>query len=81
MIYQGLKINAFYWEFINTLRKGVLLFFSTVLSIISVYYTALTSIALLVVIAKVQSWIQPYKNPRNNRLEMRAIIAGTLTLY
>lgn len=81
LIYQGLKRKAFYWEFVNTFRKMFLLFFSTVLSIVPVNYTALTSIALLAIFVKIQHVIQPYKYKRNNKLEMRAIIAGTMTLY
>jgi hypothetical protein len=81
LLYQGLKRKAYFWEFINTIRKTVLLFLSTVLSILSVYYTSLISIAFLMIIAKVQHWVQPYENKRNNQLETRAIIAGTMTIF
>ena len=61
MLYQGYKHDKFYWEFVNTLRKVLLLVFSTILSLFSVYYAALTSMTMLWVMISIQNRIQPYK--------------------
>ena len=81
VLYQGLKKGAFYWEFVNTIRKVVLLFISTVLSIFSVYYTALVSVLFLFILTSLQIKIQPYEDKRYNKIEIRAITAGTMTLF
>ena len=81
VLYQGLKKGAFYWEFVNTIRKVVLLFISTVLSTFSVYYTALVSVFFLFILTSIQIKIQPYEDKRYNKIEIRAITAGTMTLF
>ena len=81
VLYQGLKKGAFYWEFVNTIRKVVLLFISTVLSTFSVYYTALVSVLFLFILTSIQIKIQPYEDKRYNKIEIRAITAGTMTLF
>ena len=81
VLYQGFKQNVFYWEFVNTLRKVLLLLFSTVLSIFSSNYSALISIAILVVLVHVQIKLDPYEDKRYNSIEIKAVIAGTLTLF
>lgn len=37
MLYQGVKDKVFYWEFINTTIKIVVLFVSTIISSLSIY--------------------------------------------
>jgi len=41
MIYQGLKINRFYWEFVNTTRKIMILAINVFLSLESLFYRLL----------------------------------------
>ena len=50
MLYQGLKPNAFYWEFVNTLRKGLVLWCSVFLSTESPIYQILWSVVILIII-------------------------------
>ena len=81
VLYQGLKQNTFYWEFVNTLRKVLLLLFSTVLSIFPLNYSAFLSIAILVVLIHVQIKIDPYEDKKHNHIEIKAVIAGTMALF
>ena len=81
VLYQGLKKNAFYWEFVNTLRKVLLLLFSTVLSVFPLNYSALVSIAVLVILIHIQMKIDPYEDKKHNHIEIKAVIAGTMALF
>lgn len=81
LLYQGLHKSVFYWEFINIFRKVILLILSVVVSSVSINYTAMFSIVILVLIGKAQLILEPYRNHKNNQLEMKAIIAGWMTLY
>ena len=81
ILYQGLKPNAFYWEFVNTLRKGLVLWCSVFLSTESPIYQTLCSVIILIVIMRLQQFIKPYKNSINNDLEQNAINAWIVTLF
>ena len=81
MLYQGYKHDKFYWEFVNTFRKVLLLVFSTLLSLFSVYYAAIISIATLWIMIHLQNRIQPYNNKKYNTIEIKAMLAGSMTLY
>ena len=81
MLYQGLKPNAFYWEFVNTLRKGLVLWCSVFLSTESPIYQILWSVVILIIIMRLQHSIKPYKYYINNDLEFSAINAGIVTLF
>ena len=41
ILYQGLTREVFYWEFINTIRKVLIIGLNTILSIISIIYRLL----------------------------------------
>ena len=81
VLYQGFKKNTFYWEFINTIRKVLLLLFSTVLSAFPLNYSALVSIAVLVILIHLQVKLDPYEDKKHNNIEIKAIIAGTMALF
>ena len=81
MIYQGFKPSTFYWEFINTARKVLILSINVFLSTFSLYYRVLPILVLLLVFFRLQIRLQPYKLPLNNVLERAEVIAGTFTLY
>ena len=74
---QGLKSNRFYWEFINTLRKVIILM-SLVFPNISL--KLFCSSIILLVTWRLQNYLEPYKNHENNKLEMFGVIAGIITL-
>ena len=44
ILYQGLRKETFYWEFVNTLRKFVILSLNVFLSSYSAYYRILIAI-------------------------------------
>ena len=81
ILYQGLKPNAFYWEFVNTLRKGLILWWSVFLSTESPIYQTLCSVIILIIIMRLQQFIKPYKNSINNDMEQNAVNAGIVTLF
>ena len=81
VLYQGLKQSAFYWEFVNTLRKVVLVFLNAFFSMFSVYYTGLMSVWFLFIMTWVQVRVDPYEDERYNKVEIRALVAGTMTLF
>ena len=39
------------------------------------------SIGILIVIFRIQIYLKPYKNPKNNEIEMKAILIGALSLF
>ena len=81
ILYQGLKEKTFYWEFVNTLRKVLILASNVVLAAYNGIYRAIFAIVVLVVIFRIQIKIHPYKNNRNNEIEILAILVGSLTLF
>ena len=80
MLYQGLRPEVFYWEFVNTLRKSLILCWSVFLSTESTLYKILISVIILIFVIRVQMALRPYKYEENNILEQSAINAGAATL-
>ena len=76
ILYQGLKEKTFYWEFFNTVRKVALLF----VLLLSDSMKILFSLTLLLISARIQIYLQPYKDPENNKIELLAIVSGLVTL-
>ena len=81
ILYQGLTRRVFYWEFINTIRKVIIIGFNTILSIISITYRLLFCIVLLVTVERLQQKLKPYTLEENNDIEIKAIVAGTTVLF
>ena len=81
ILYQGLRPEVFYWEFVNTFRKILVLSWNVILSSYDGIYRAMISIVILIVIFRIQIYLKPYKNPKNNEIEMKAILIGALTLF
>ena len=81
ILYQGLRPKVFYWEFINTFRKVVILLINVALISYSLYFRVLVVTSFLFIIIKVQDWLKPYKWEENNKIEMTAIIAAFTTFY
>ncbi|CAI2379095.1 unnamed protein product [Moneuplotes crassus] len=76
ILYQGLKDNIFYWEFINTLRK----FLVVVCFLLPTNYKIALSMIIMIISERVETYLQPYKLPENNTIEILAIVAGIVTL-
>ena len=81
MLYQGLKIDRFYWELINTARKVILLCLPTFMFTVSLNYKILSATTIMLIILRVQHDLEPYKDDTNNKLEFNKIITGAFTIY
>lgn len=81
VLYQGLKRKAFYWEFVNTVRKILMPAFNVFLSTFNPFYRAMVAIIVLVALFRFQEHMHPYKLEENNQIEMLAIITGLITLF
>ena len=60
MVYQGLKPQYFYWEFVNITRKGFLVLVNVFLNLYPSIFKALLSLFVLVLFMRVQESIKPY---------------------
>ena len=76
ILYQGLKLDKFYWEFVNTIRKVIILSSFALTPVLRI----LVSAAVLIFTMRLQKSLQPYKNEDNNTIELYALVAGTVTL-
>ena len=81
ILYQGLTDKVFYWEFVNTIRKVIIIGVNTVLSVLSIIYRLMLCIIILVAIERLQVKLKPYKLEENNRIEIKAIVGGTTILF
>ena len=81
ILYQGLKKNCFYWEFVNSLRKVLILIIFAALTTFSSLYRIVLSVIVLTISARVQIYLDPYKNSKHSEIELLAIVAGTTTLF
>jgi hypothetical protein len=76
ILYQGLKRDKFYWEFVNTLRKVFLLLILMLSDTLKVLFSA----TLLYLTIRLQLHLKPYKEEGNNKIEILALTAGLVTL-
>ena len=81
ILYQGLTEKVFYWEFVNTVRKVLLITFNSILSILSIMYRLLLCIIVLIIVERLQKRLNPYMLNENNEIEIKAIVAGTILLF
>ena len=81
ILYQGLTRKVFYWEFVNTIRKVIIIGFNTILSVISINYRLFLCVVLLVIVERLQKRLKPYKLKENNTTEIKAIVAGATVLF
>ena len=77
ILYQGLKPEVFYWEFVSMLRKLIILF-STLFDINTSF--VFISVAALLSSGILQAILKPYKNTDHNEIEFIAISASVVTL-
>jgi len=81
MIYQGLKRNFFYWEFVNIARKTFLVAINVFLSTFDDFFKTILSLLVVVLLLRVKENVKPYKNPLINFLETREYMASISTFY
>ena len=75
------QCDRFYWEFINTARKVILLCLPTFMFTVSLNYKILSATTIMLIILRVQHDLEPYKDDTNNKLEFNEIITGAFTIY
>ncbi|CAI2361394.1 unnamed protein product [Moneuplotes crassus] len=81
VLYQGLKLKVFYWEFVNTSRKITILIVVVFLAQASVHLKALLITTVLVAFFRLQVFLSPYKLKENNGLERLEMTTGLITLF
>ena len=63
MLYQGLRKDAYYWEFVNVFRKIFLISLNVFLSGYEIGYKPLSALIVMVFALQFQERVSPYKNP------------------
>ena len=76
ILYQGLRPKIFYWEFVNSLRKVLILLAFLLPDTLKIVMSTL----VLVIIWRIQTHIKPYKDNRNNEIEIIGITTAVITL-
>ncbi|CAI2380707.1 unnamed protein product [Moneuplotes crassus] len=76
ILFQGLKDEIFYWEFVNTFRK-VLIVMSFLLP---TNYKIGFSIILMVVSERLERRLKPYKSEEHTNISLLSTAAGIITL-
>jgi hypothetical protein len=81
MIYQGVKPECFYWEFINIFRKVFLVSLNVFMGLFPNYFKALLALLVLSVFSRLQIRIKPYKSERINILEQNEYMTTVITFF
>lgn len=81
ILYQGLKPKTFYWEFVNSLRKVLILMSFSLFDTYNPLYKIMISVIILLATFRIQVYLKPYKDIRNNEIEILGLLSGTLTLF
>ena len=80
ILYQGLKPDRYYWEFVNSLRKVLLLMSFSLLITYKPAYRIVVGVIILIITFRVQVRLNPYKNNEYNNIEILALLTGSLTI-
>ena len=81
VLYQGLKNDKFYWEFVNTSRKVAIVTINVFLSQYPQFYKGASAIILMVIFLRIQLHLDPYKLFANNECEYLSFVASCTTLF
>jgi len=81
MIYQGLKPHLYYWEFVNILRKTLLVATNVFFNTFDDIFKTIFSLFFLVAFFRIKEKIQPYKNPLLNHIEGKEHLTSILTFF
>ncbi|CAI2370008.1 unnamed protein product [Moneuplotes crassus] len=76
IFYQGLKPKHFYWEFVNSARKIMILIAFLMPETLSILF----SLTVLIGTWRLQEYLQPYKDHENNQLEILGVNCAIITL-
>ena len=81
IIYIGYREERFYWEFVNTFKKFILIAFNVFLSQVSKAYKGMIAIITLIILVRLQMFLRPYKLKVNNEVENFSMVAIGFSLY
>ena len=81
VLYQGLKDNRFYWEFVNTYRKVMIVSINVFLSNYPLFYKGVSAMILILVLVRVQLALDPYKLRVNSECEYWSYASSLVTLF
>ena len=81
LLYQGLNPSWFYWEYVNTLRKFLMLWWIVFSTSLSKDSRIMTGTIIVLIILRIQIYLQPYKDEQNNKIEIQGTLAGMFTLF
>jgi hypothetical protein len=80
-LYNGFKRTHFYWEFLILYRKILIISLAVFLGSESVPVQALSVMVILVSFLFLQYWQEPYTIDELNKMELRAILTASITIY
>lgn len=81
MLYQGYRPQIFYWEFVNTLKKFILIGLNVFLSRYDASYKGMTAVITIIILLRLQMWLKPYKLKVNNEIENASMVAILFTVF
>ena len=76
ILYQGLNEKVFYWEYVNTLRKILILsclFFDPTAKLFFSCFVLMST-------ERLEHFLKPYKRLENTKVELLAVTAGGVTM-
>jgi len=62
VFYQGLKPSCYYWEFVNTLRKILLICINVLIPIQNLFLKTGLALVMMVLFMRLQIYVKPYKS-------------------
>ena len=80
VIYIGYREECFYWEFVNILKKFILIALND-LSQVPKTYKGMLAITRIFFLVRLQKFLKPYKLKINNEIENSSMVAIGFTLY
>lgn len=81
ILYQGYKKEAYYWEFVNTFRKVVIVMINVFLAIYPPVYKTFVATLILTAVLRYQESVKPYKIKIMNDVEFRESTSSIITLF
>ena len=81
IIYIGYKNDRFYWEFVNTFKKFMIISLNVFLSQVSKSYKGMIAVITIIVLIRLQMYLKPYILNVNNEVENASMIAVGFTMY
>jgi predicted outer membrane repeat protein len=80
-LYNGYRMERYYWEFVIIYRKVLIIFISVFVSTVSVEVQALSVMLVIIVAFYLQHANQPYDVQELNDLELLSIFTSGITIY